>query len=159
MAPATKAELKKGWKVRVAADVRDFNSLGQAIVVDGQTEGKAWINFFIAFQRREPDDVGRTYAALADLRGIPVPKKRNEYEGGDGLLLANSFTKAGKPPDNTAAVKSFKKLAPAFDSIEAAGKKGDATKAKAEWEKTKVLFSQYLADVEMPSSLDDPLYK
>lgn len=157
MNPSTKAELKKSWRERIAADVKDFKALGQAID-RGETEGKEWINFFIQFQRREADGVGRTFAALADLRGVPVPKKKDEYEGGDGLLLANTFTKAGKPPDNTPAVKSFRKLAPAFDTIEAAGKKGDASKAKAEWGKTKVLFFQYLADVEMPSDLNDPIY-
>jgi hypothetical protein len=47
-------------------------------------------------------------------------KKKNEYEGGDGLLLANTFTKAGKPPDNTPAMKAFVKLAKTFDAIEAA---------------------------------------
>ena len=152
------AEKKKGYQQRIVADVKDFKNLGAAIA-NGETEGKEWINFFIQFQRREPDEVGRTYAALADLRGLPVPKKKNEYEGGDGMLLANTYTKAGKPPDNTPAVKSFKKLAPAFDAIEAAGKKGDVAKAKAEWDKTKELLSLYLADVELPASLDDPIYK
>ena len=81
---------------RVTADVKDFNALGKAID-EGNTDGPAWVNFFITYQRREPDQFGRTYAALADVRGIPT-KKRNEYEGGDGLLLANTFTKSGKPP-------------------------------------------------------------
>lgn len=75
------------------------------------------------------------------------------------MLLANTFTKAGKPPDNTPAVKSFKKLVPTFDDIEAAGKKGDAKKALGEWEKTKTLLEAFLADVEMPGSLADPVYK
>jgi hypothetical protein len=35
----------------------------------------------------------------------------------------------------TSAVKCLKKLAPAFDPIEAAGKEGDVAKAKPEWEK------------------------
>ena len=56
-------------------------------------------------------------------------------------------------------MKSFKKLSPSFDAIEAAGKKGDAKKAQAEWAKSKILFEAFLADVEMPSSLDDPIYK
>jgi hypothetical protein len=155
--PATKAEQKKRYKERIAADVRDFLVLGKAIRA-GETSGKEWVNFFITYQRREPDEVGRTYAALADLRGLPT-KKANEFEGGDGLLLANTFTKAGKPPDNTPAVKSFLKLSKSFDAIEVAGKKGDPTKAKQAWEATSVLLSQYLSDVEMPSSLDDPLYK
>lgn len=74
------------------------------------------------------------------------------------MLLANTYTKAGKPPDNTPAVKSFKKLSASFDAIEAAGKSGDAKQASAAWGKTKELFEAYLADVEMPSSLADPLY-
>jgi hypothetical protein len=67
--PATKAELKRQYQERVVADVRDFNVLGDAIR-KGETEGNAWVSFFIQFQRREPDAVGRTYAALVDLRGI-----------------------------------------------------------------------------------------
>lgn len=67
--PATKAELKRQYQERVVADVRDFNVLGDAIR-KGETEGNAWVTFFIQFQRREPDSVGRTYAALVDLRGI-----------------------------------------------------------------------------------------
>mmetsp|Transcript_11537 Transcript_11537/g.27775 ORF Transcript_11537/g.27775 Transcript_11537/m.27775 type:complete len:237 (-) Transcript_11537:196-906(-) len=153
--PATKAELKRQYKERIVADVRDFNALGKAIN-KGETEGSAWVNFFIQFQRREPDAVGRTYAGLVDLRGIRI--KKEEFEGGDGMLLANTFTKAGKPPDNTPAVKSFKKLSTSFDGIEAAGKNGDAKKALAEWGKTKSLFETFLADVEMPSSLADPIY-
>lgn len=74
------------------------------------------------------------------------------------MLLANTYTKAGKPPDNTPAVKSFKKLSPTFDAIEAAGKKGDAKKAMAEWDKTKALMEAFLADVELPSSIEDPIY-
>ena len=155
--PASKAELKKGWQARVAADVRDFNALGEAIA-RGETEGSAWTNFFILFQRREPDAVGRTYAALADFRGLPTPDPK-VFEGGDGFLLANTYTKSGKPPDNTPAVKSYNKLFKTFDAISAAGKKNDAKKAKVEWEKTKVLLSQYLMDVEMPADLNDPLYK
>jgi len=139
------------------ADVKDFIALGRAID-QGETEGKAWINFFIPYQRREPDPVGRTYAALVDLRGLPT-KKKNEYEGGDAILLANTFTKAGKPPDNTPAVQSFRKLAPTFDALEAAGEKSDAAQAKKEWNKVKDLLVVYLGDVELPTDLNDPSYK
>jgi len=140
------------------ADVRDFNQLGKALANDQAGESsKAWINFFIRYQRREPDEYGRSYAALIDLRGLPTPKKY-EYEGGDGLLLATSFTKSGKPPENTPAVKSWNKLFKTFDAIEAAGGKGDAAKARAEWEKTKPLLEQFLADVELPGDLNDPMY-
>jgi hypothetical protein len=66
--PATKAELKRQYKERVVADVHDFNVLGDAIR-KGETEGNSWVSFFIQFQRREADSKGRTYAALADLRG------------------------------------------------------------------------------------------
>jgi hypothetical protein len=155
--PATKAEQKKRYKERVVADVRDFLALGRAIV-KGETEGAAWVNFFITFQRREPDAFGRTYAALVDLRGLPT-KKPNEFVGGGGLLLANTFTKAGKPPDNTPAVKSFLKLSKSFDAIEGAGKKGDVVKAMQAWEATSAFLSQYLADVELPASLQDPIYQ
>mmetsp|Transcript_9729 Transcript_9729/g.21016 ORF Transcript_9729/g.21016 Transcript_9729/m.21016 type:complete len:270 (-) Transcript_9729:215-1024(-) len=157
LSPATKAEKKKRFQERVVADVRDFNTLGKTID-SGETQGPGWVNFFILFQRREADSVGRTYAALVDLRGLPT-KKSNEFEGGGGLLLANTFTKQGKPPDNTPAVKSFLKLSKTFDAIQAAGKAGDAVKAKKEWLKTSELFSQYLSDVELPGDLNDPLYK
>ena len=155
--PATKAEKKKRFQERIVADIKDFNRLGQAID-KGETSGPAWVNFFITFQRREPDEIGRTYAALADMRGLPT-KKANEFEGGGGLLLANTFTKPGKPPDNTPAVKSFLKVSKTFNAIEAAGKAGDAAKAKAAWLKTSELLSQYLADVELPGDLKDPVYK
>lgn len=154
--PLTKAEKMKAFKQRVVADVKDFKALGKAIEA-GETDGKAWVNFFIQFQRREADEVGRTYAALVDLRGLPT-KKKYEYEGGDGLLLATLFTKPGKPNENTPAVKSWNKLFKNFDGIEAAGKNGDAGKAKAEWEKTKLFFEQYLTDVELPGDLNDPMY-
>lgn len=155
--PATKAEKKKKYQERIVADVTDFNKLGQAIE-NGDTKGSAWVNFFITFQRREADEVGRTYAALVDMRGVPT-KKANEFEGGGALLLANTFTKPGKPPDNTPAVKSFLKVSKTFDAIEAAGKAGDINKAKAAWLKTSELLSQYLSDVELPADLKDPIYK
>lgn len=155
--PSTKAEKVKAYKQRVIADVQDFNVLGDAIT-KGETEGRSWVNFFIQFPRKEPDELGRSYAALVDLRGLPT-KKKYEYEGGDGLLLATSFTKAGKPPENTPAVKSWNKLFKTFDAIEAAGKKGDVAKAKTEWENTKVLLEAYLRDVELPGDLKDPIYQ
>jgi hypothetical protein len=156
--PTTRAERVKGWKQRVIADVQDFNRLGAALR-NGQVgdSSKEWISFFIRFQRREPDDVGRTYGALVDLRGLPT-KKKYEYEGGDGLLLANSFTKPGKPPETTPAVKAWNKLFKQFDAIEAAGKKGDASAALVEWDKTKPLLEDYLNSVELPNSLSDKAY-
>jgi len=51
------------------------------------------------------------------------------------------------------------KLSKNFDAIESAGKSGDAAKAKQEWEKTKMLLESYLADVELPSTIQDPLYQ
>jgi hypothetical protein len=155
--PATKSEKKIKFKQRIIADVKDFIVLGQAID-KGETKGPAWANFFITFQRREPDEAGRTYAALVDLRGLPT-KKSNEFEGGDGLLLANTFTKPGKPPDNTPAVKSFVKLSKTFDAIEAAGKADDISKANVAWLKTSQLLSQYLSDVELPADIKDPIYQ
>ena len=155
--PATKAAQKKQWQERIVADVQDFNALGAAIG-RGETDGPAWINFFILQPRREPDPVGRTYAALADFRGLPTSDPK-VFQGGDGFLLANTFTKAGKPPENTPAVKAFAKLTKAFDPILAAGKNGDATRAKSEWEKASALFSQYLREVELPDDLKDPLYQ
>jgi hypothetical protein len=155
--PATKSEKKKKFKQRIIADVKDFIVLGQAID-KGETKGPAWANFFITFQRREPDEAGRTYAALVDLRGLPT-KKSHEFEGGDGLLLAKTFTKPGKPPDNTPAVKSFVKLSKTFDAIEAAGNADDISKANKAWLKTSELLSQYLSDVELPGDIKDPIYQ
>ena len=148
--PASKAELVKGYKDRIVADVRDFNALGKAID-RGETDGDAWVNFFIEFQRRDPDSVGRTYAALADLVGI-------KDVSGCGILLASSFTKPGKPSEGTPAVKQFNALSKAFEPIKAAGKKGDAAKAKTAWSKAGESLSKYLEVVELPSSLSDPLY-
>jgi hypothetical protein len=150
-APASKAALQKSYKDRVVADIRDFNALGRAID-NGQLDGNVWVSFFIQFARQEADSVGRTYAALADLMG-------NKEGGGCGLLLAASFAKPNKPPDNAPAVQKFKKLVKAFDPIKAAGLKGDADKAKKEWQNASVLLSEYLQEVELPSALDDPIYK
>ena len=55
--PVTKAEKKKKFQERVVADVSDFNTLGKAID-KGDTQGPEWVNFFILFQRREPDGRG-----------------------------------------------------------------------------------------------------
>ena len=64
----SKAELKKSYQRRVIADVKDFKTLGAAIN-NGETEGDAWVDFFIEYQRREPDSNGRAYAAFVDLVG------------------------------------------------------------------------------------------
>lgn len=87
----SKADLKKSYQRRVVADVRDFKRLGEAIQ-KGETEGDAWVDFFIEYQRREPDSAGRTYAALVDLVG-------NKELSGCGILLAASFAKPGKPSE------------------------------------------------------------
>ena len=113
---------------------------------------------FNPYQRRVPDEVGRTYAALADLIGHVVDGSK-KLEGGDGYLLAATFAKQGKPPDNVPAVKSYNALSGSFEPIQTAWKKGDLIKARAAWEKASVLLSKYLLDVEMPGDLGDPLYK
>lgn len=154
--PASKAELRKSYEERIAADVRDFNALGRSIS-KGETDGDSWVSFFIQFPRREPDAVGRTYAGLADFIG-PPDNSKGYHSGGDGYLLAASFAKPGKPSDNLPSVKKYDALAKAFAPIEAAGKKGNLAKAQKEWEKASDLFSQYLGEVGMPSSLSDPLY-
>ena len=73
--------------------------------------------------------------------------------------MIDATTNLGKPPSNTAGVKSFTKLSKTFDAIEIAGKQGDVTKAKNSWLITSELLSQYLADVELPSDINDPLYQ
>ena len=97
--PASKAELKKSYQNWVIADIKDFKQLG-ADIQGGQTEGDAWVNFFIEFQRREPDSVGRTYAGLVDLVG-------GEDISGCGTLLAASYAKQGKAADNLPSVKKY----------------------------------------------------
>ena len=147
---SSKIELKKSYQTRVVADVKDFKQLGAAID-NGETEGKAWVNFFIEYQRREPDSVGRSYAANVDLVG-------NKDLSGCGILLAASYAKAGKPADNLPSMKKYKSLAKLFDPIKAAGAKGDAAKAKAAWGKASDALQEYLEEVELPSSLSDPIY-
>ena len=97
----SKAELKKSYQQWVIADVKDFKTLGAAIN-DGETEGDAWVDFFIEYQRREPDSNGRAYAAFVDLVG-------NKELSGCGTLLAASFAKPGKPSEVS---KSFRRMLP-----------------------------------------------
>ena len=149
--PTSKAELQRSYRARIAADVADFNDLGAAIR-KGETSGDTWVKFFIPYARREPDSVGRAYAALADLVGAPD-------RSGCGYLYAASFVKPGKPPENNAGVQKYNALAKSLAPIEADGKKGDAAKAQKDWEKASIAFSEFLEAVNMPSSLNDDLYK
>ena len=114
-------------------------------------DGDAWVNFFIQYQRREPDAVGRTYAALADLVGT-------KELSGCGILLASSFAKPGKPSDGLPSVKKYNALAKTFEPIKSAGAKGDAKKAKSAWKTASNALSEFLEEVGLPASLDDPLY-
>ncbi|KAL9188059.1 hypothetical protein ACHAXT_006437 [Thalassiosira profunda] len=123
----SKADLQKSYKSRVVADVRDFRRLGMAIQ-NGDTNGPGWVNFFIEFQRREPDAVGRTYAAYVDLVG-------NKELSGCGTLLAASFAKPGKAVGGAAERERSTLLEP----IKVAGQKGDLGKAKAAYGKVTIL--------------------
>ena len=96
--PMEKTAKVKSYRDRIVADVKDFNNLGVAID-KGETEGDAWVDFFIPYQRKEADTVGRTYAALLDLVGV-------EKSGGAALLLATTYSKPNKPPQN---LPQFKK--------------------------------------------------
>lgn len=147
---ASKADLKKSYQKRIIADVRDFVILGNAIS-EGKVDGIAWVNFFIEFQRREADESGRTYAALVDLVG-------SKDLSGCGILLASSYGKPGKPAESLPTVKKYNAMAKSFDSIKAAGKKGDLAKAKSSWMKASEVLSEFLESVELPSSLKDPIY-
>ena len=146
----TKAEQRKNYQDRIVADVRDFNTLGNAID-KGMLDGDAWVNFFIEYQRRDPDAVGRTYAALADLIG-------NKDTSGCGYLLATSFAKAGKPSDGLPSVKKYNTMVKAFEPIKAAGAKGDLKKAKSSWTNAGVVLSDFLNEVGLPKSLTDEMY-
>ena len=123
----SKADLQKSYKSRVVADVRDFRRLGMAIQ-NGETDGPEWVNFCIEFQRREPDAVGRTYAAYVDLVG-------NTELSGCGTLLAASFAKPGKPSEGLPSVKKYSAMAKLLEPIKVAGQKGDLGKAKAAYGK------------------------
>ena len=153
--PQSVLERKKAYQARVVQDAKDFNRLGAAIA-RGETEGDPWAFVFFPFERREPDAAGRTFAAVPDLIGHVEGR---ELVGGCGYLLASSFTRAGKPPETTPAVKSFTALSKMFDPIKAAGAKGDAGKAKAAFGKAAPLFAKYLEDVGLPGDLADPLYR
>ena len=155
--PQSKLELRKSYQERVAADVRDFRNLGAAIKA-GELDGDAFFFFFTPQPRSKPDGAGRTYAALADLVGHPNDNNPKVLEGGCGYLLAASFAKAGKPPDNAPAVKAYASLAKTLDPIRAAAKKKapDAT-AKA-YDAASAALGDYLAEVELPG-IADPRYK
>ena len=145
-----KATKIKGYKDRIAADVRDFNALGAAID-RGELEGSEWLSVFTQYQRREADPVGRTYAAEIDLIG-------GDRSGGAALLLVNTFAKPNKPPDNLPQYKKYRALTNTFEPINAAAKTGDPAKAKKAWLKAAEALSAYLESVEMPSDLSDPSY-
>lgn len=130
--PTSKAELKKSYQTRVIADVKDFKALGRAIE-RGETSGAAWVDFFIEYQRREPDANGRAYAALVDLVG-------NKELSGCGTLLAASFAKAGKPSEGLPSVKKYNAMSKMFDPIKDAGQKGDLSKAKTAYGKVSVVL-------------------
>ena len=153
--PQSVLERKKAYQARVVQDAKDFNRLGAAIA-RGETEGDPWAFVFFPFERREPDAAGRTFAAVPDLIGHVEGR---ELVGGCGYLLASSFTRAGKPPETTPAVKSFTALSKMFDPIKQAGVKGDAGKAQAAFGKAAPLFAKYLEDVGLPGDLSDPLYR
>lgn len=146
----SKAEQRKNYQDRIVADVRDFKTLGDAID-KGILDGDAWVNFFIEYQRREPDAVGRTYAALADLIGT-------KDTSGCGYLLATSFAKAGKPSDGLPSVKKYNTMVKVFEPIKAAGAKGDLKKAKSSWTSAGVALSDFLNEVGLPKSLTDEIY-
>lgn len=154
--PQSKAALQKSYKERIAADVKDFVALGGAIQ-RGEIDTEPWKFFFIPFPRNVPDRVGRTYAALADFIGHRADN--GKLEGSTGYLLAATFAKPNKPPDNTPAVKAYNKVAPLFEPIRAASENDDAEKAKKAWETARASLIAYLEAVEMPRSLDDSSYK
>jgi hypothetical protein len=98
--PLEKASKAKSYRDRIVADVRDFNKLG-ASIAKSEVDGDAWVGFFIPYQRREPDAVGRTYAALLDLVGV-------EKSGGAALLLATPIPNPINLPTIFHSTKSMK---------------------------------------------------
>ena len=154
--PQSKLELRKSYQERVAADVRDFRNLGAAIKA-GELDGDAFFFFFTPQPRSKPDGAGRTYAALADLVGHPNDNNPKVLEGGCGYLLAASFAKAGKPPDNAPAVKAYASLAKTLDPIRAAAKKKAPDAAAKAYDAASAALGDYLAEVELPG-IADPRY-
>jgi len=154
--PASKSALQKSYKDRVVADVTDFRRLGKVITSSSNIDTKSdvWVAFFIPFARVKADAVGRTYAALIDLIGT------KEEGGGCGRLLAASFSKPNKPPDNLPSVKAFKPLESGslFYAIKAAAEQGDVAKTKEAYDKAAVALSAFLKEVELPPDLSDPIY-
>ena len=155
--PQSKLELRKSYQERVVADVRDFKNLGAAIKA-GDLDGDAFFFFFTPQPRSRPDGAGRTYAALADLVGHPNDNNPKVLEGGCGYLLAASFAKAGKPPDNAPAVKAYASLAKTLDPIRAAAKKKAPDAAAKAYDAASAALGDYLAEVELPG-IADPRYK
>jgi len=151
--PASKLELKRSYQNRIIEDVKDFKKLGAAID-NGQTDGDAWVSFFIEYPRREPDSVGRTYAGLVDLVGGGI----ENTSSGCGLLLAASYAKPGKPSDGLPSVKKYNAMSKLFSPIKDAGKKSDIGKAKAAWGKARDALQEYLETVELPGLISDPIY-
>lgn len=154
-APSSKAELAKGYRQRIVADVRDFNALGKAILDRNEMDGNAWLDVFIPYPRREADALGRTYAAQIDLIG-PFDSKTG---GGAAYLLASTFAKPNKPTENLPQMKKYKELFKSIEGVDAAGRKKDLAKAKKEFAKASAVLSDYLQEVGMPASLSDPLYQ
>lgn len=157
--PSSVAQLKKSYQDRVAADVRDFRVLGDEIK-KGALDGDAWVFFFTQQPRSRPDASGRTYAALADLIGHKNDEKpKGPLEGGCGYLLAATYAKPGKPPDNVPSVKAYAPLPTIFDPIRVAAKKGSPEAAARAYDAAAKGLAAYLELVEMPASLDDARYK
>ena len=75
------------------------------------------------------------------------------------MLLAASFGKPNKPPDNLPGVKAYKSLGKALVAIKKVSEKGDAQKTRAAFDEAAVLFSEYLELVDLPANLNDPVYK
>lgn len=147
-APASKLDRRKALSDRVSADAADFAALGAAIA-GGDTDGAAWVAWFVQEPRRAPDAVGRSYGGLADLVGH-VTDDRKTLEGAAGYLLAAAFAKAGKPPDNAPAVQAYKALAKTFAPVAAAGKRRNADAAAKAYAASAAAFDAYLAAVELP---------
>jgi hypothetical protein len=160
--PATQAVKVKSYRDRVVADVRDFNALGRAIQSNDDAQGlmddAAWFAFFTPLQRRTPDSVGRSYAALVDLCG------QDASGGGAGLLLAGSYAKPGKPPDNLPQYRRYNALTRSLTDLQkaaaAANNKtgGDGGKVREAWSLAATALSQYLESVDLPADLSNPLY-
>ena len=96
--PATKIQIQISCQDRVAADVYGFNSLGASlgstVIETAIVDLREWETFFNPYQKHVPDEVGRAYTALKNLRGHFSNRSRNLAWWTDNWCRKCSLNKA-----------------------------------------------------------------